>query len=218
MNKTLVGFILCVLMIGCVTTSTLKIDPLTLDGQKKSTQDGLKTISSEKNVLVTIRPATETYTAEDRPKLVLSVNSTAGSFMFSPKNIQVFVDGNPHHVFTYDELVADIKDKENKAKERAEKLKQSSYMDGGGGAMGTTGANKQYDADIYRAEVEAANALKELSATALRNIRVLPGKEYSGQITIEKIPNPVQTHEIKVIVTVNKETHEFLLNQVEVKK
>ena len=46
----------------------------------------------------------------------------------------------------------------------------------------------------------------------------IAGTEYSGQVTIETIPNPAETHEIKVIVTVNKETHEFLLNQVEVKK
>ena len=109
MKKTFVAFVLCVLMLGCVTTSMLKIDPLTLDGQKKTTQEGLKTIVSEKNVHVTIRPATDIYSSEERPRLVFGVKSTAGSFMFSPTNIQVFVDGNPHRVFTYEELVADIR-------------------------------------------------------------------------------------------------------------
>jgi archaellum component FlaG (FlaF/FlaG flagellin family) len=219
MKRTLVAFVLCVLMLGCVTTSMLKINPLTLDGQKKTTQDGLKTIVSEKNVLVSVRPATDMYTTEERPKLVFSVKSTAGSFMFSPANIQVFVDGNPHRVFTYEELVADIKEQVEKDKEKAEKVKEAQYMSGGsGGGMGTQSANKQYQTTLYRIEQEAADAIKELDATALKNKRVSPGTEYSGQVTLEKIMNPAQTHEIKVIVAVNKETHEFLLNQVEVKK
>lgn len=218
MKKTVFVFALCMLMLGCVTTSLLKLDPLTLDGQKKTSQEGIKTIVSEKNVHVAIRPATETYTSEDRPKLLVSVNSTAGAFTFSPQNIQVFVNGNPHRVFTYDELVADIKEWEKKEKEKAEKVKEAQYMSGGGGGMETSSANKEYNTTLYRIEQEAADSLKELNATALKSGRVLPGKEYGGQVTMEKIPNPEQTHEIKLIVTVNKETHEFLLNQIEVKK
>ena len=218
MKKTLFAFALCALMLGCVTTSTLKLNPLTLDGQKKLTQEGVKAISSEKNVLVTIRPATESYTSEDRPRLVVNVKSTAGAFMFSPENIKVFVDGNPHRVFTYDELVAGIKEQEQKEKEKAEKVKEAQYMSGGSGGMSTSSANKQYNTTLYRIEQEAAEALKQLDAVALKNLRVSPGKEYSGQVTIEKIPNPEQTHEIKVAVTVNKETHEFLLNQLAVKQ
>jgi hypothetical protein len=219
MKKTLVACALCVLMLGCVTTSMLKLDPLTLDGQKHIKQDGLKTIVSTKNVHVTMRPATDIYTSEDRPRLVFSVKGTAGSFTFSPKNIQVSVDGAPHKVFTYDELLADIKAQLKEKKEKAEKVKEAQYMSGsGGGGMGTNSANQQYKTTLTRLEQEAAAAEKELKATALKNIRVSPGKEYSGQVTIEKIPNPEQTHEIKIIVTVNKETHEFLLNQVTVKQ
>ena len=220
MKKTLVVCALSVLMLGCVTTSTvLKLDPLTLDGQKHTKQEGLKTIVSAKNVQVTMRPTTDTYSPEDRPKLVFSVKSTAGSFTFSPKNIQVFVDGNPHKVFTYNELVADIKALVEKDKAKAEKVKEAQYMSGGSsGDMNTSSANKEYNTKLYRIEQEAAEALKELKANALKNQRVSPGEEYSGQVTIEKIPNPEQTHEIKVIVTVNKEKHEFLLNQVTIQQ
>ena len=214
MKKTVFTIVLCLLMLGCVTTSMLKLDPLTLDGQKKSTKDGFKTVTSEKNVHVTIRSATDVYTSEDRPKILVSVYSTAGAFTFSPKNIQVFVDGNPHHVLTYDELVADVKEKEKAAKEKAEKVKNSQYMGGSNASV----ANNQYTATLNKIEKETIDALKELDANALKSIRATPGKEFSGQVTIEKIPDPSQKHDIKMIVTVNKETHEFLLNQVVVQQ
>lgn len=218
MKKMFLAFVLVVLMPGCVTTSLLKLDPLTLDGQKKTKIEGVKAVVSEKNVHVTIRPATETFTSEDRPRFVVSVLSTAGAFTFSPQSLQVFVNGNPHKVFTYDELAAGIREKESDEKKKAEKLKEAQYMSGGGGGMNTTTANEQYNSTLYRIERETLEALKELDATALKSIRAEAGKEYSGYVTMETIAEPSLTHEIKVIVTANKETHEFLLNQVEVQK
>ena len=219
MKKLLFAIVLCVLMIGCVTTSMLRLDPQALTGQKKESQEGISAVVSEKNAVVTVRPSAEPYSSEDRPKLMISVYSPEASFTFSTKNIQAFVDGNPHRVFTYDELVADVKEQEKIAKDKAEKVKEAQYMSGGsGGGMGTNSANKQYTSSLIKIEKDAANALKELNATALKDLRVLPGKQYGGFVTIEKIPNPSQSHEIKVIVTVNNETHEFLLNQVEAEK
>lgn len=214
MKKTVFAIALGMLMLGCVTTTMLKLDPLTLDGQKKSSQDGFKTVTSEKNVRVKVRSATDTYTSEDRPGLGISVYSNAGAFTFSPKNIQVFVDGKPQRVFTYNELVADVRENQMAEKEKAEKIRNAEQMGGGG----VNNANDQYFAMLNMIEKETVSALKELDATYLKSIRVTPGQEYSGHVTIEKIPDPSQKHEVKMIVTVNKETHEFLLNQIVVQK
>lgn len=216
MKKMLFAFVLCVLILGCVTSSTLKLDPQALTGQKKISQEGVDAVVSEKKVLVTVRSSTDTYSSEDHPTLVVSVYSTEKPFNFSPKNIEVFVDGNPHRVFTYNELVADVKEQEKAEKKKVEATKEAQYMSGGGGAMGTGNANKQYNTGLLNAEKKAYKALKELRANSLKNVRVVPNKQYSGHVTIEKILNPSQSHEIKVVVTVRGEKHEFLLNQVEV--
>lgn len=216
MKKMLFAFVLCILILGCVTTSTLRLDSQTLTGQKKVSQEGVDAVVSEKKVVVTVRPSTDTFSSEDRPTLVVGVYCTENPFNFSPNNIEVFVDGNPHRVFTYDELVADIKEQEGVEKKKAETVKQSQYASGAGGGMATGNANKQYNTSLMAAEKRAYNALKELAATGLKNIRVLPNKQYSGHVTIEKIPNTSLSHEIKVIVTVPGEKHEFLLNQVKV--
>jgi hypothetical protein len=216
MKKMLFAFVLCLLVQGCVTTSMLRLDPQAQTGQKKESQEGVDAIVSEKKVLVTVRPSTNTYSSEDRPTLVVSVYCTEEPFNFSTKNIQVFVDGNPHRVFSYDELVADIREQEKTAKEKAQKMKEAQYMTGGS-SMSTTSANSQYTANLIKIEDNTIKSLKDLDANSLKDIRVLPGKQYSGHVTIEKIPNTSQSHEIKVIVAALDDTHEFLLNQVEVK-
>lgn len=217
MKKILITLISCMVLFGCVTTSTLKLDPRPLTGQEKVSKEGVSAVVSKKDVLVTIRPASDTYSSKERPKLVVSLYCTEGSFTFSPENIEVFVDGTPHKVFTYNELAADIKSQEKKAKETAERVRDSQYMSGGEiGGVENDFAIKEYESTIYRINKETLSSLKELNATALKNIRVQPGKRCGGCVTIEKIPNPDQSHEIKVIVKANGETHEFLLNQVEV--
>ncbi len=86
---------------------------------------------------------------------------------------------------------------------------------GQAGGLNTVSTNENYNKMLSRIEIETQSSLKEVNATALKNIRVQPGKQYSGQVTIGKIPDPNLSHEIKVIVKANGETHEFLLNQVE---
>lgn len=108
MKNLIVTLVLCALIQGCA--STLKIDPQALDGQQEIYQDGIEAVISPKNALVTIRPSTNTYSSEGRPTFVVSVlNGTEESFNFSTEDIHVFVDGVPHKVFTYDELVAEVK-------------------------------------------------------------------------------------------------------------
>ena len=55
-NKIYIVFILCLLMLGCVTTSTLKFDPQALSGQKTISKDGVEAVISQKKL--PISPAT----------------------------------------------------------------------------------------------------------------------------------------------------------------
>ncbi len=95
------------LFTGCA--SILKIDPQALEGQHEIYQDGVEVVLSSKISVVAIRPSTKTYTSDGRPTIIVSVlNGTEKPFNFSTENIQVHVDGIPHKVFTYDELVAEV--------------------------------------------------------------------------------------------------------------
>ena len=80
--------------------------------------------------------------------------------------------------------------------------------------MATTSANFQMNSRLNALEKKTEKSLKDLRANALKDFTVMPNTQYSGHVTIEKIPNPSKSHEIKVIVTVIGEKHEFLLNQV----
>ncbi len=108
MKRLLLVFITVLFLHGCA--SSLKLDPYALDGQKEIYQEGVESIISPKKSLVAIRPAESIYSSGNRPKIVITVlNGTDEPFNFSTENVQVFVDDNPHKVFTYDELVAEVK-------------------------------------------------------------------------------------------------------------
>lgn len=105
--KKLLAITILVLQ-GCA--STLKLDPMALDGQHKVLQEGVEAIISPKKALVAIRPGAKTYSSKGRPTIhVTVVNGTKEPFKFSAEDVQVFVDGASHKVFTYDELVAEAK-------------------------------------------------------------------------------------------------------------
>ncbi|ARM30715.1 hypothetical protein [Prosthecochloris sp. HL-130-GSB] len=112
MKKLLSITILGLLLLqGCA--STLQLDPQAYDGQEMIYQEGVEAIMSQKKALVAIRPEAITYSSEDRPTIVITVqNGTMKPFDFSTENVQVFVDGEPHKVFTYDELVSEVKRKQ----------------------------------------------------------------------------------------------------------
>lgn len=96
------------LLQGCATT--LKLDPVALDGQQEIFQEGTKTLISAKQSLVAIRPSSTTYQSDKRPTLVVSVlNGRDDQFNFSTEDIEVFANGHSVKIFTYDELVAEIK-------------------------------------------------------------------------------------------------------------
>lgn len=108
MRKIVSVFILISFLQGCATT--LRLNPVAINGQQEIFQEGTKTLISAKNSLVAIRPSTNTYQSVERPTLVVSVsNGTEKPFNFSTEDMEVYVDNNPVKVFTYDELVAEVK-------------------------------------------------------------------------------------------------------------
>ena len=212
MKNIIFAFVLCLLIQGCASTlSMFKIDPQALNGQEAISQEGVKAVISQKKARVTIQPSANTYSSEDRPSIVVSVYATKEPFNFSTKDIQVFVDGNPHRVFTYDELVADIKEQERISIQKAEDGKSSQYMEGLGQQ-----ATIQFDAKVYSIQNKTIKSLEDINSNYLRDISILPYNQYSGHVTIEKIPNPTQPHEIRVIVTAAGEGHEFLLSHFKI--
>lgn len=96
---------------GC--GSTLKLDPEPLKGQKQVYNNGNEVIISNKKSKVAVSSLTTTYSSEDHPKIFVALkNSTTRPYNFSTENIQVFIDGKPHKVFTYNELVDQIETKQ----------------------------------------------------------------------------------------------------------
>jgi hypothetical protein len=232
--------------------STLKLVPRALNGQQKIYQEGVEAVISRKKARVSVRPSADTYSSERRPTIVVSVYGTEKPFDFSTEDIKVFVDGNPHRVFTYDELAAEINERHKK---RITDLKTRYDMQTrkvGNEGYKSTSSNPQilspsdnenimgdttkygykYDvSDIVRggseaqvdldretraAEIQTAQALNALDSTMLKKTTVLPNTWHSGYVTMEKIFSPSKLHEIKVIVTVAGEEHEFLLNHIKV--
>jgi hypothetical protein len=216
MKNIIFVFVLCLLIQGCATTSTLKFDPQALDGQEEISKDGVEAVVSQKKARVTIQPSAGTYTSRDRPAIVVSVYDSEEPFNFSPEDIQVFVDGNPHRIVPYDELVAEIKKREKSALKDLEMENDDRMRGAGGSAENVRYVEIQYQRDVEAVKTETRKSIRALDATMLKETTVSPGNEYSGQVTLDDIPNPSQPHEIKVIVTVAGEEHEFLLNHVRV--
>ena len=208
MKKIIFTFVLCLLIQGCASTLTFKLDPQVLNGQEQISQEGAKAVISQKKARVAIRPLTDTYPSEDRPRFVLSVYGGEEPFNFSTGNIRVFVDGNPHLVFTYDELVADINEQEKREIKKAEDWRSDQYRSWGASAIIT----KDFDERINVIQNKTQKSLADIDANMLKNATVFPNKWHSGHVIIEKIPSPTQPHKIKVIVTAAGEEHEFLLN------
>ncbi len=212
MKKKLFIFVLCVFLQGCVTSSTtLKLNPQILTGQKEVSLGGLKTVVSEKKVRVAVSPLKDTYSNEECPTFVVSVYTTGEPFDFSPKDIQVLVDGIPDKILTYDELVSNIKEQKRALirKARMEKeLKNQNAADNQTQAR----AVREMTAKIDAVEKYTDESLRYLNSHNLGEIKVAPNKQYSGNITIGKISDPSKAKEIKVIVTAAGEKHEFLIN------
>jgi len=254
MKNLLLVLASCLLIQGCA--STLRIDPQTLDGQQEIFQEGVEAVLSPKKALVAIRSTTNTYSSESRPTFVVSVqNGTKDPFNFSTEDIQVFVDGQPHKVFTYDELVAEIKRQQAWAafavalNGAAQSMNAANaghtyhsgtsnayaYDNYGNSAYGygsysgysynaaaaqqaQAAANAQTQADMQAIQSQTEQSLQSLGSTMLKKTTVLPQSWHGGYVTIEKIPNVAEPHEIKVLVQAAGEEHEFLLQHFKVEK
>lgn len=216
MKKTIIAFVICLFIHGCASTSTLKFDPQALDGQEEISKDGVEAVISQKKARVTIQPSVGTYTSKDRPTIVVSVYSGEETLDFSSEDVQVFVDGNPHRVVPYDELVAEIENREKKALNDLERENDRRKKGARDSAELAQHVEFQYQNDVAAVKREAKQSIRALEATMLKRTTVSPRKEYSGHVTIEEIPNPSQPHEVKVIVRAAGEEHEFLLNHLKV--
>lgn len=254
MKNLLTIAILGILLQGCA--STLKLDPRALDGQQEVYQEGVEAIISSKKALVAIRPSANTYSSEIRPTIVVTVlNGTEETFNFSTEDVHVFVDGVPHKVFTYDELVAEVKRQQAWAAFAAAlngaaqsmnaanagythnsgSYNASAYDNYGNRAYGygtysgytynataaqqaQATANAQTQANMQAIRNQTEQSLSALSTTMLKKTTVLPHVWHGGYLTIEKIQNIDQQHEIRVVVMVAGEEHEFLFNHFKVQE
>jgi hypothetical protein len=251
MKNIIFAFVLCLLIQGYVSAeTTMKLVPQVLNGQKIITQENSEAIISHKKSSVALRPPPDGYSSEGRPMILVSVYGGIGkSFDFSTEDIQVFVDGKPHGLITYDKWVGDIKQGqaseltaiESKYAALSRDAAKGAYtpssdpevfspsnkdstvgsMSGGGvtydvsslaRSQSQINAEKQAEKDAI--EMRAAKELSVADAVMLKKTTVLPNTWHRGFVAIEKIPDPTQPHEVKIIVTVAGEKHEFLLNHL----
>jgi hypothetical protein len=71
-------------------------------------------------------------------------------------------------------------------------------------------AEKEFLINAIKNEKE--KTLTALDAIILKKTTLLPDRWYHGYIALEKIPDPFQPHEIKILVEMDGEEHEFLFN------
>jgi hypothetical protein len=64
--------------------------------------------------------------------------------------------------------------------------------------------------------MRTAQELAVADSVMLRKTTVLPNTWHRGYVAIKEIPNPAQPHEMKIIVSVAGEEHEFLFNHSKV--
>jgi hypothetical protein len=250
MKKIIFTFVLCLLIQGYVSAeTTMKLAPQVLNGQKIITQENSEAIISHKKSSVALRPPPDGYSSEGRPMILVSVYGTGKSFDFSTEDIQVFVDGKPHGLITYDEWVGDIKQHQANELTAIESRYAALSRDAAKGAytpssdpevfspsnkdstVGSTSAggvtydvsslarsqsqiNSEKQAEKDAIEMRTAKELAVADAVMLKKTTVLPDTWHRGFIAIEKIPDPTQPHEVKIIVAVAGEKHEFLLNHL----
>jgi len=251
MKNIFFTFVLCLLIQGNVSAeTTMKLVPQVLKGQKIITQENSEAIVSHKKSSVALRPPPDGYSLEARPMILVSVYVAAKPYDFSTEDIQIFIDDNPHRIFSRDEFVAEIKQRqaneiktvESKYAALSRDAAQNAYTPSSSAEVETpSSADKNtvggrssggYTYDVsslarsqseintdMRAEKDAIEkrVAQELAVTdsiMLKKTTVSADTWYRGYIALEKIPDPAQPHEVKIIVTVAGEKHEFLLNHL----
>jgi len=231
---------------GCATT--FQLDPIELKGQQTVFQEGVGAILSKKRSIVEVRPSSTTYSSEKRPSFVITVfNGTDSPFNFSTENIKVYVDDIRHRIFTYDELIEEVKRQQDWAvvgaalNDVANSMNAANagysyhsgtvnayaYGNSGNSAHGygsysgytydaaaaqqaQTAANAKTQAYINAIRQRTEQSLNALSSTMLKKTTIMPSGSHSGYITSDKIPNSNQHRNVKIVVSVPGEKHEFL--------
>ncbi|MBN1904736.1 MAG: hypothetical protein JW927_06530 [Deltaproteobacteria bacterium] len=74
--------------------------------------------------------------------------------------------------------------------------------------------NAEMQAQKDTIEKRTAQELAVADSIMLKKTTVLPDTWYRGYFAIENIPDPAQTHKVKIIVTVAGEKHEFMFNHL----
>jgi hypothetical protein len=114
MKNLIFTFVLCLLIQGNVSAeTTMKLVPQVLKGQKIITQDNSEAIVSHKKSSAALRPPPDGYSLEARPMILVSVYVAKKPCDFSTDDIKIFVDDNPHKIFTSDEFVEEIKQRQS---------------------------------------------------------------------------------------------------------
>ena len=109
MRKIFIVSAICLLMLGCKTVSSYKLSGQALEGQERLNREGIEDIVSFKKATVFIRPSKDIYAPEinARPSFIVGVKGDR-EFEFSTDNIKAYVDGNPHRIMTYEELLKEV--------------------------------------------------------------------------------------------------------------
>ena len=248
MKNTIFVLVLCLFLHGCASTkTTVKLVPQALTGQKIIDQKGADAVISHKKTSAAVRPPAGAFLSEGRPMLYISVYGSQKPFDFSTEDIQVFVNGNPHRVLTYDALVKEIdRDQGSMAAALNSRLMAQSARtaehaykpssnpevfspsdnpniigdttkygykyDINSVAQNQSRANAQMQAQQMAMAKQKQQAISTLSEIMLKKTTVSPNTWHRKYVVIEKIPDSAQSNEIKVIIKVDDEKHEFLLN------
>ena len=236
----------CLLIQGCVSDATYTITPQVLKGQKKLDREGIEAvISHKKNSSVFVRLMTKTYSPNDYPAILIGITGDK-EIGISPESIKAYIDGNPCHILTHDELFEDIKERHQASLDsikqqysaRSQQLADSSIkdakdpsvfepneamkntignteqygykLDKKGLSQGMAEAEKEMETRKKEIERQTIEAVKNLNSTfILRKATIEPKTWYRGQIKISKISNVKKIHDIKLVISIEGEEHQF---------
>jgi hypothetical protein len=95
------------LLCGCATT--IRVESIASDGQEQIYRNGVAALVSKKNVVVAVSPAEPTRRSNQNPRFVVSMlNTSPVPIDLDSTNVAATSDGKAVHVYTYEEVVADI--------------------------------------------------------------------------------------------------------------
>ena len=97
-------FVLC----GCATPQ--RVSPLSLPDQRQVFTNGAAVAVSEKSVTVMVKSAVEDIMSSERPTFIVKIyNPTSESIDFASSDINTFLNGESHKLFTYEELQSEAR-------------------------------------------------------------------------------------------------------------